>query len=214
MTTVTDKLEQFFAAYTLRTAKPGEILIQAGDEPEGIIYLASGRVKKYDISDHGTEMVVNTYKEGAFFPMSWALNNEHNEYFYETAAKCTYRIAPPDAVVGFLKENPDVLLDLLSRVFRGAEGLTKRMAYMVGSNAHRRALFELYIACRRFGTANSDGSCSVAMHEGELAQAAGLSRETFSRELQSHKKDGKVLISRKGLTVTDMKWLEQKLEIT
>ncbi|HEU4914877.1 MAG TPA: Crp/Fnr family transcriptional regulator [Candidatus Saccharimonadales bacterium] len=214
MTTVTNKLNDFFSAYTLRAAKSGEILIQAGDEPAGVFFLTTGRVRKYDISDHGSEMVVNTYKEGAFFPMAWVINGEPNEYFYETATKCTYHVAPADDVVAFLKDNPDVLFDLLARVFRGVEGLTKRMAFMVGSNAHRRALFELYISCRRFGTADAGSACSINIHEGELAQAAGLSRETFSRELQSLKKSGRVLISRKGLTVTDMKWLERELEIS
>ena len=214
MAEVTDTVKAFFSAYTLRRAKPGEIVIQAGDDPAGIFYIESGRFRKYDISDHGSEMVINTFKEGAFFPMSWALNKEHNEYFYEALAESSYRIAPPEAVVAFLTEHPDVSLDLLSRVFRGADGLSRRMACMVGSNAHRRALFELYIYCRRFGATNDEGHCTIAIHEGEIAKAAGLSRETFSRELQPLKKTGRIDISRKGITVTDMSWLEKELDIS
>lgn len=212
MSAVSEKLDKFFSAYTLRTVKPGEILVHAGEDPPGIIYLEVGRVRKYDISESGAELAVNTFKEGAFFPMSWAINDERNEYFYEAATKCAYRIAPREEVLRFLEANYDVMFDLLARVYRGAEGLTRRMAYMAGGSAHRRALLELYIACRRFGVSSEEG-CGITLHEGELAKNAGLSRETFSRELQGLKKAGKVLISRRGLTVTDMAWLEKELEM-
>lgn len=207
------KVEDFFSKYTLRSLPADEILVQAGEDPPGIFYLISGRVRQYDISEHGAELVVNTFKPGAFFSVGWALNNIPNAYFFESLAPITYRLAPAQEVVDFLKANPDVLLDLLARVYRGTDGILQRIAYMIGGGAHRRSLFELYIASKRFGTRRSDGSVSIAMHEGELAHSAGLSRETLSRELQELKKDGLVQISRKDIVVKDIKALERELDL-
>lgn len=205
------KVEQFFSRYTSRRAEAGEILIQAGEEPQGIFYITEGRVRQYDISDHGNELVLNTFKTGAFFPIAWAVNRMPNTYFYEALTPIVFRVAPVDEVLAFLKENPDVLLDLLARVYRGADGMLRRMALMVGGGARQRSLFELYIACQRFGTKQEDGSIRLPMHEAELARSAGLSRETLSRELQPLKKLGVVHISRKDILLTDLHALEREL---
>jgi CRP/FNR family transcriptional regulator len=208
---IASKIDQFFSKYTLRTLKAGEILVQAGEDPQGIFYLADGRVRQYDISEHGTELVLNTFKAGAFFPIAWALNKMPNTYFFEALTPISYRSAPAEDVINFLKENPDVLLDLLARVYRGADGILRRMALMIGGGAHRRSLFELYIASQRFGKKQEDGSVSIPMHEGELARSAGLSRETLSRELQNLKKSGTVHITRKEIVLKDVRALEREL---
>jgi CRP/FNR family transcriptional regulator, cyclic AMP receptor protein len=207
---VITKIEAFFSKYTLRSLKAGEILAQAGEELPGIFYLENGRVRQYDISEHGTELVLNTFKDHAFFPVAWALRKGPNLYFYEAVTPVTFRCAPADQVIAFLKENPDVLLDLLARVYRGTDGVLRRMAYMIGGGAHRRALYELYVASQRFGRQTEDG-ITIAMHEGELARSAGLSRETLSRELQMLKKTGVLHISRKDIVIHDLKALEREL---
>jgi CRP/FNR family cyclic AMP-dependent transcriptional regulator len=210
---VATKVEDFFSRYTLRTLEAGEILVQAGDDPQGIFYLLSGRVRQYDISEHGNELVLNTFKPGAFFPVAWALNKAPNAYFFDALTPVTFRSAPAEEVIAFLKENPDVLLDLLARVYRGTDGILRRLAYMIAGGAHRRSLFELYIASQRFGKHHSDGSITIAMHEGELAHSAGLSRETLSRELQALKKSGVVHITRKEIIIQDLNALERELSL-
>ncbi len=204
------KVEAFFGKYTLRSLKSGEILAQAGEDLPGIFYLQSGRVRQYDISEHGNELVLNTFKEHAFFPIAWALRGGPNLYFYEAVTPVTFRCAPADEVIRFLKENPEVMLDLLARVYRGTDGVLRRMAYMIGGGARRRALFELYVAAERFGRKTDEGIV-IAMHEGELARSAGLSRETLSRELQPLKKSGTVRISRKDILLRDLSALEREL---
>ena len=208
--TANTKVTAFFETYTLRTAKKGEILIHAGEEPTGIFYLTSGRVREYDISDQGRELVVNLFTPGAFFPMSWAINRTPNSYFFEAVTPVTYRCAPAADTVAFLKDNPDVLYDLLARVYRGTDGMLRRTAYIMGGGARKRVLFELYIYCLRLGKAYK-GGCMLDVRESELARSAGLSRETVSRELQKLKDNGELHVESKKLVVRDMASLEQAL---
>src|SRR3990167_34233 len=81
---VASKVEAFFGRFLLKQAGVDEVLIRAGEDPPGIFYLVSGQVKEYDISGQGNEVVVNVYKPPAFFPMSWAINQTPNRYFFET----------------------------------------------------------------------------------------------------------------------------------
>lgn len=210
--TVAQKVEHFFSAYTLRSLDEGQILVHGGEDPAGITYLVSGKVREYEISERGNELVLNMFKPQSFFPMSWALNKTPNEFFFEASEPITFRQAPTKDVVAFIEANPDVLLDLLRRVYRGADGLMRRMANIMDGSARRRVLFELLILCRRFGKP-VDGTYSIEIHESELARVAGLSRETVNRELQKLKLAGLVEVSRKNILVKDVKLLETELDL-
>lgn len=205
------KIEQFFSNYRLREFDRGQVIIQAEEDPAGVFYLIQGRVSQYDISLGGTEVVVNIFKAPAFFPMSWAINKTPNRYFFEAATKVIVRQAPPKEVIEFIKANPDVLLDLLSRVFIGTDGLLRRMAHLMVGDARKRLLFELMIASYRFGEQNPDGSVFVALNESDLAKHTGLVRETVNRSMQKLKSSGLVEVGRNGILLKDISKLEKEL---
>jgi len=138
---VANKIERFFSNYPLKHYRKGELLILADEDPKHIFHLTTGQVREYDISEKGDEIVVNVFKPPAFFPMSWAINKTPNRYFFEAAADVTARLAPPDEALAFLKTNPDVMFDLLSRLYIGSNGLLRRMAHLMGGSARSRLIF-------------------------------------------------------------------------
>lgn len=204
-------IEEFFTRYPLKRFKKGQIIIYGGDEPTGVFHLLSGKVRQYDINYRGDEIVVNVFKPPAFFPMAWAINKTHNQYFYETMTEVELRQAPADDVVAFLKTNPDVMYNLLSRLYSGTDGLQRRMAHLMGGSARSRILFELIVECARFGDIQEDGSYVLSIKESELAQRAGLSRETVNREVSKLKTKG--LLTHKGQTISvlSIKKLQEEL---
>jgi CRP/FNR family cyclic AMP-dependent transcriptional regulator len=208
---VAKKVEEFFGQYTLRSLDEGQVLIHAGENPPGITYLVSGQVRQYDISERGNELVLNTFKPPAFFPMSWALNKTPSPFLFEAAKPVTFRQAPVEDVTAFIEANPDVLLDLLKRVYRGTDALMQRMANLMDGSAYRRVLFELLIMARRFGDSKDESSYKLAVQESDLAHNAGLSRETVSRELQKLKAAGLVTTGRKSIVIVDIARLEAEL---
>jgi CRP-like cAMP-binding protein len=205
------KVSHFFAQYPARTFTKRQIMVQASEDPPGVFYLEEGRVSQYDISPAGTEVVVNVFKPGAFFPMSWAINKTPNQYFFEASTKVTVRQAPADEVVQFLQDNPDVMFNLLSRVYRGADGLLRRAAHLMGGDAKSRLIFELLNAAARFGESQTDGSILVPLREGDLARHAGLARETVNRIIRSLKTAGLIAVNRDGFVLYDAAKLEAVL---
>ena len=208
---VAQKIENFFGHYRLRHFNKGYILIYADNDPPGVFHLISGQVRQYDISSSGSEVVVNVFKPPAFFPMSWAINKTSNQYFFQASTDVSLRMAPVNDAVEFLKTNPDVMFDLLSRVYSGTDGLLRRMAHLMGSNASTRLLYELLIVCRRFGQPQPDGTYLVLISEEELARRAGLTRETISRELGKIKKMDLASVSRKGFSIKNLEKIEEQL---
>jgi CRP-like cAMP-binding protein len=208
---VTDKVAGFCTQYPRRDCPKGQILIFGGENPEHIYYLAQGKVRKYDVSYRGDEVIVNVFKAGAFFPMSWAINRTPNRYFYKTEIDSSLHIIPAGEALDFIQNNSDVMLDLLSRLYRGMDGLLGRVVHLMSGTAKSRLLYELIIECRRFGIRQPNDSILLATNEQDLAARSGLSRETVNRELGKLKHDGLVSIDTPGIAITNLKILETAL---
>lgn len=208
---VADKVAGFFTQYPRRHYPKGQILIFAGENPEHIYYLASGQVRKYDVSYRGDEVIVNVFKTGAFFPMSWAINHTPNRYFYKTELDSELFITPAEDTLNFMQDNPDVMFDLLSRLYRGMDGLLGRIVHLMSGTAKSRLLYELIIECRRFGTRQADERLHLTANEQDLAARTGLSRETVSREMAKLKQQGCLSVTSAGITVTGLAALEAAL---
>lgn len=207
-TNVQQQVQEFFAQYPTRNFRKGELLIDAEEAPKGVFYILEGRVSQYDITSTGNEVVVNVFKPGAFFPMSWAMNSTANYYFFEASTDVLVREAPAREAIQFLKDNPEVLFDLLARVYRGVDGVLRRMAHLMGGDARTRLIFELLNAAYRFGELQPDGSVLVTLKESDLAKHSGLARETVSRAMKDLKRANLVHITQDGITVKDTKQLE------
>ncbi len=206
---IQNKISEFFGKYPAKVAPKGKVIIQAGNDPLGVIFLTKGHVNQYDIASNGEQIVVNVFKPLAFFPMSWAINKTPNQYFFEATSDIEYRLAPAEAAVQFLRDNHDVAFDLLSRVYSGTDGLLRRMAHLMGGSAHTRLLFELRLQSLRFGQPAKGGTIVLKMNERDLAVRAGMTRETVSRELSTLKNI--VVLSREGFLIKDFALLEKEL---
>lgn len=211
MSDVTEKIISFFQDYPLRTFEKHQIIIRPDSPVTKVFYIVDGRVDQYDITQAGNEVVVNVFKPGAFFPMSSAINATPNPYYFEASTPVRVRIAPVTAAMQFLHDNPDVTFDLLSRVYRGTDGVLRRMAHLMGGDASHRLLFELLNAARRFGEPQKNGSVYIPLKENELATHSGLARETINRHMQQLKSNGLVEVSHTGITITDISKLQMLL---
>lgn len=211
MTDIVQRIAGFFTQYPLRTFGKHQLLIRAESDVDHIFYMVEGRVSQYDITPSGNEVVANVFKPGAFFPMSSAINNTPNHYFFEASTKVAAHVAPAADAVQFLKDNPDVTFDLLARVYKGVDGVLRRMVHLMGGDSKSRLLFELLNAAYRFGEAKADGAVFISLKEGDLARHSGLARETVNRVLQSLKAAGLVEISHSGMTIKNLRELENML---
>lgn len=198
------KVDKFFSTYPQRSYPKGQIRVFADESPDHIYYLISGRVRKYDVSYRGDEVIVNIFKPPAFFPMSWAINRTKNKYFYKTEEPTELRVVPADDTLQFLKANPDVTLDLLSRVYQGLEGVLGKVVHLMSGTAKSRLVYELIIECQRFGLEQEDGSCLLTANEGDMAARSGLSRETVSREMHDVKARGLITIEHNTIVIKDL----------
>lgn len=210
---IVSKLNRFFFQFPQYKEKKGNVLIQADQQPSGIFYIEEGIIRRYWITEKGEEITLNLYKPHTFLPMSWAISDVKNCHFYEAMTDVTFRKAPKQDVLSFLHEHPDILFDLLRRVYIGMEGMWKHVESLTVGNSYTKLVVGLVILGKRFGKAENNGTViSLAMTESDLANYVGMSRETTSRELHKLKEEQLVSFEKKKLTIHDITKLEQKLQ--
>lgn len=208
---IEDTTSRFFSRFPQKSYAPHEVIVHAGDDPPGVMYLCSGAVVQYDITESGGKVVVNIYKPGAFFPMSWAINSTSNNYYFEAHGDVQIRVAPSEEVVSFVKKHPEVLYDLLSRVYRGLDGVLTKIVQQMSGNARTKLLNCLLIRAKRFGAVDVNGHIHVSVTEHELADETGLTRETVSREMSKLRKAKLVQNSKGRIIIPDTNLLETQV---
>ncbi len=213
MSETQDKVEQYFSKHKLRRYTKGQIFIFADDMPEYLYYLKSGVVKQYVISYRGDEVIVNLFKPPAFFPMLPVMTGIPNKYFFEADTAVELYQAPVQETVDFFKANPDVVYDLLTRVYRGLDGVLGRVVHLMTSTAKDRLIYELITQARRFGREEA-GKLTIQLSEKDLGARAGLSRETVNREMSKLKATKLVTVTRSSIVINDMVALEKQIAKT
>lgn len=200
--TVSEKIEKFFAQGAPKFYKQGETIVFAGEEPPGVMFLVDGIVEQYDITIEGNKLAVNMFRQGAFFPMSWAITKSPNVYFYAAFKDVTVRTVDADVAVQFLHDNSDVLFDLLRRVYVGADAIQSRLVFAASGVASERLIFELITEAYRFGQISDDSHAIIKVKQVNLAERSGLARETVGRELHKLACDELITVTRQGIILS------------
>lgn len=210
---VQKKLNTFFKQFKTKIFKKGEFLLRADENPAHVFFLTKGEVKQYIISRKGEEVVLNIFKPISYFPVSIALIDKPNVYFYEAISECEVAIAPKKEVAAFLKIHADILFDLLTRMFSGIDGLLTRMIYLMSGSAYPRLIAELITLAKRFGDKDEKtGMVRIKLIEKDIAAQTGMTRETVSREMKMLKQKSLIEFHKNILIIKNLEKLQSELD--
>lgn len=212
---ITNKLETFFSQFKLLNLKKGELVIRPDDHLSAVYFLKTGYVRMYTIFEDGRELTLNIFKPGTFFPMMWALSNLPNNYHFQAMTRIEFHKAPREEVVQLLKINPDVLFDLTKRILVGLDGLFTNIQHMLSGSASHRVMATIFLLAKRFGEKTASGEIIIKLrltHQ-DLANLAGITRETTSLEIGKLSKEKLLSVKDHLLIVKNIEKLEEELLI-
>lgn len=206
------KIGEFYNDYPLKRYKKGHIFILPGEKAEFAYFLVEGKVKVYDVSYRGDEIIITNRIPPAIFPISLIVNTAPTRYIYEASSDVAIRQAPTEDVREFLDANPKIVLDLLSNIYTILDSVLERMVHYIASNAKNRLIFALLSECREFGVMGEDNTYRIDVNEKEIGSRAGLSRETVSREARTLKRMKLLEVHHNYMIVHNIQELESYLE--
>lgn len=207
------RIETFFIQFPEHQFAKGNIILHPEQHVTGASYLKSGYVRSYGISPQGIEITIHIFSPGAYFPMINILNDLPNRYYYEAMTDVTIQTAPKEQMRTFLKEEPEVLFELTSRILAGLDKMTLRIEHLAFAKAYNRLVSVLLYLVRHFGE-EKDGKVELKekFTHRDIASLAGMTRETASREWEKLQKKGLISHENQVIVVNDLQRLRDEMK--
>lgn len=205
-------IDDFFSQYPVLGYEKDQILIHADDIPSGVFYIKSGFVKMSAVLATGREITLTIFKPGAYFPMIWAITNLTDTYYYKTVTPTQLQRAPRDVLLDFIKKNPDALFELTKRILRGVKGLLINIEHQLSGDSYHRVIAALILSTKRFGVKGKKNNVVIQLpltHQ-EIADTAGITRETVSLAIGKLEKKGIISYKRHTLLINNLEALNKE----
>lgn len=205
------KLNNFFSRFKKYHYKKGEIILRGGDIPQGVYFIDKGYVKDYSVSEEGEELMLILFKPEDFFPLQWVFNNRPNQHYFAAVTPVDLWRCPKKDFLDFIKENPEIFLELTRHIMLRLGGLMQRMEYLAFGNAHQKVASIILICAERFGEKEEGNTViQVPLTHKDIASFLGIARETASIEIKKIERKGLIAYRGRLLVVKDPKALEQE----
>lgn len=202
-------LRLFFSNFKLKTFVKGEIIIKPSNKK--IFFLTKGIVKMTTPSRERVELTLNVYKAYSLFPMSVILNEKGNKYFFSALTEAEGYFAPKADFGQFIKKNPEIVFDLLKRIYQGLDGFFLHLEALLSGDAYLKILTHLIICTKRFGQMSEDKVIfNWHLTHQQLASQTGLARESVTKEIKKLQDKALVGYDGKRLFIYDISKLEQE----
>src|SRR5450432_2154150 len=190
-------------------------MIYNQDQPSTNIYLViDGKVKVSRLADDGHQVVVDIYQPDEFFGESAFLNLPHRAEqatALENVKLMTWSSAEIEDIV---MKRPKLAVALLQILVQRTKDFGHRIESFSVDNIARRLARSLIRFSERLGTAQPDGSMSMAPFTHEmLSQYVGTSREIVTHYMNQFRRQGYLRYSRKGILLHRdalKEWLRQE----
>lgn len=206
-----DKLNNFFAGHKKLSFKKGEIILRMDDEPKGVLYLKKGYTRVYALTKNAQELTLLIFKAGDFFPITWAFNTTYYHYYLEAMTDVELYQAPREEFLNFVKNNPDVLFEITSRILTRFGALLSRMEHAILGNARSKVSSIILLCAERFGRRKGKETIiQVPLTHQDIANLIGVARETVSIEMEKLQKKGLIIHQGKYLVVRNSQKLKEE----
>jgi len=189
----------------------GQTLFKEGDAGDRLFVVVDGKLKLGTTSNDGRENLLSILGPGDMFG-ELSLFDPGPRTATATAVVDSKLLAlANDQVIGWVKEHPQVSLQLLGRLaqrLRKANDVLNDLVFADVPGRVAKAIIELG---ERFGTKKNDGlHVNHELTQEELAQLVGASRETVNKALADFATRGWVKLEPRAVIVLDYERLVKR----
>lgn len=210
MPLINPKLIGFLNSGKHKQFSSGEIVLR-GEDPTGVIYIQSGFVRVFSISDEGDRYIHIIYKKGEIFPLIWAINDIRRRIFYEAVSKVEVTEVTKEGFLEFIRKDPDVIYDVLKQLANQFYIFADRLDNLQYKSAHERVAYRIMFLASRFGERKGNSIIIDAPITHTLVgESINLARETISREIEKLEKRGIISYHDSRLVVNDIDKLSKE----
>lgn len=209
-----ENLDKLASIAIEKSYRKDQVIFDQGDPGDSLIVLKSGLVKVSlsDSNDH--EFIIKTLGENDFFgEMSLLDGGERSATITAVEDSQVLKIYRKDFIC-LVTDNPSVALDLLEVMSQRLRRTTENISNLTFFDAYGKVAKCLLELTDKSGREEAEGIVlNLKLSRQELANMAGLTRETFARILKEFQVGGCLVTKGKKITILKKDQLEREVNL-
>jgi CRP/FNR family transcriptional regulator len=181
----------------------GDYLFHEGDDPKGIFCLRAGKIKVSKIGADGKEQITHLVHPGQ--------NLGHRALFAEekfsgsaiALEKVHVCFIPRNAMEEIAKKNPEIVWSVAKLLAKELGEAENNMTHLAQDSVRTRLINALKSLIDTYGYTRDGMTINAQIKRQDIADIAGASRETITRQLYNLQSDNLLLLSGKKITILD-----------
>ena len=195
---------------TVKIAK-GSILFKEGDDGEHLYVIIEGKLKLGTSSGDGRENLLSILGPGEMFGELSLFDPGPRTSTATAVTDAKLLSLSHEKVIPWLKQNPEVSLQLLTRLSQRLRRTNEAVGDLVFSDVPGRVAKALIDLGDRFGKTTAEGLLvNHDLTQEELAQLVGASRETVNKALADFAGRGWLKLDGRSVLITDVDRLSKR----
>lgn len=158
------------------------VLLEPSAQVSTVYAILDGLVKMVAVDIEGKQVVISLFNKGTLLPLPAALLGTANPYFFESITQITVAKISVEQLKKELNKHPQTQKELFLCFLRGFTVMTQQITALKSNQAEEKIIVVLK---QLIGKACTDDSFTFlqALTQQDIADLAGVSRETVSRKL-------------------------------
>lgn len=206
--TITDADREYICRNSLTVTYPRGTGVHDSNECSGVIFVCSGSLRVYIMSDQGKDITLYRLHKGdmCMLSASCVLQAITFDVFIDAEEDSQCYVISGPAFAAVSEKNPEVkIFSLEAAVSRFSDVMWVMQQILFMSTDKRLAIFLLDESARI-------GSDTIVLTHEQIARYMGSAREVVSRMLKYFANEGIVETSRRGIKILDKKRLHKLLD--
>jgi CRP-like cAMP-binding protein len=189
----------------------GSILFKEGDDGEHLYVIVDGKLKLGTSSGDGRENLLSILGPGEMFGELSLFDPGPRTSTATAVTDAKLLSLGHEKVIPWLKQNPEVSLQLLTRLSQRLRRTNEAVGDLVFSDVPGRVAKALIDLGDRFGKTTPEGLLvNHDLTQEELAQLVGASRETVNKALADFAGRGWLKLDGRSVLITDVERLSKR----
>jgi CRP/FNR family transcriptional regulator len=169
----------------------GSLVFRAGDPGRNVYFLRHGRVKIYELSPVGREVILWFCFSGEVFGLAEVARGGGRVVNAEACEACEILVLPQDQFKAYLRAHPDAALLCMQVLASRLRILSEVLANLVSDDVNTRVAKLILRLSARYGVrVGKDIVLNIPLTHQEIADMVGTTRQTVTTALGQLKRQG------------------------
>jgi len=185
-----------------RSFRKNEVIFHAQEPGNALFVIKCGRVKISMDDRSGREVILRIFEAGDFFGEMSLLDGEPRSATVSSLEPCQALILSRDEFLRFIPRHPEVVMKMLTALSQRLRKADEQISRLVFADAYEKVASVLMdIIGERKIPLNIGAEVPLSLTRKELADLAGLSRETLTRVIADFQRAGLVRIEGRRMAI-------------